>query len=314
MSGRYDLLVVSEFPPGDSRNSDPTRPDGEPGFYLVTFVLAPPGDRTYRADVDFTTLMNGGDSLIETGPEARIGVRHPIAKDVELRLDGNVAGRLAKVSLKVSAEGFTDAAHQAKSIVLPYVSWVSYRHDVAVAVAGYEVLETRSEARQWSFGWLGRIQYFNAAPEAPVDPVLRRLLAAYREGLTATSPLWQVLSLYKVVEGAFKARNVTRSANTLGWGLVERIPGKVEEVRGLDGEMLASMEPYLGRKFTDVRDELRPLLRNAIAHLDPEGSIDSDQPATEAACEQAVAVLKYMAREVIRTELNTAGMKVSMVE
>ncbi len=147
MSGRYDLLVVSEFPPGDSRNSDPTRPDGEPGLYLVTFVLAPPGDRTYRADVDFTTLMNGGDSLIETGPEARIGVRHPIAKDVELRLDGNVAGRLAKVSLKVSAEGFTDAAHQAKSIVLPYVSWVSYRHDVAVPVAGYEVLETRSEAR-----------------------------------------------------------------------------------------------------------------------------------------------------------------------
>jgi hypothetical protein len=62
-------------------------------------------------------------------------------------------------------------------------------------------------------------------------------------------------------------------------------------------------QDYYGKKFTCVMDEMRDTLRNAVAHLDPEGdSLVADSFWDTDACQRAIPVLKYMAREMLRHE------------
>ena len=76
-----------------------------------------------------------------------------------------------------------------------------------------------------------------------------------------------------------------------------------------------SFQPYLGRKYTWILDQLRPLIRNAIAHLDPTGvSLVADRFEDVDRCERALPVVKYLARDMLRNELamdsDTACLKV----
>ena len=71
----------------------------------------------------------------------------------------------------------------------------------------------------------------------------------------------------------------------------------------LDAQAFA---PYHGKKFTAVCDEFRETARNAIAHLDPfqsEPSLIADQCADVEKCENAIPVIKYIAREMLKNEI-----------
>jgi hypothetical protein len=141
------------------------------------------------------------------------------------------------------------------------------------------------------------------------NPEHQALLSAHREGISSTEPLWQVLSLFRVAEGVLQMRNVRRAA-AIAAGQVstepsERVPEAVNSLGPANDLGLAdSLRPYAGRKFTAVFDSLRSILRNAIAHLDPDSSpLSQDRWDDLDKVEQALPGLRWIARQLLDAEL-----------
>jgi hypothetical protein len=119
----------------------------------------------------------------------------------------------------------------------------------------------------------------------------RRLLAAYREGMNSTNVFYQALSFSKVIEGLGPLLGTDRAKKAL------RFPDDLKAVPG----SAPVFGRFLGRKFNWAVDQLRPLIRNAIAHLDPLQSVlDIDHLDDVRACEEAIPVLRYMARMFLK--------------
>ena len=82
------------------------------------------------------------------------------------------------------------------------------------------------------------------------------------------------------------------------------MPAQLDEIPIVVDSILESFRPFLGRKFSSIVDHFRPLVRNAIAHLDPaQDVLDIDRFQDVQACERAVPILRYIARTLIRFEL-----------
>lgn len=76
----------------------------------------------------------------------------------------------------------------------------------------------------------------------------------------------------------------------------ERIPTDLD-IDPLDAD---AFRPYLGKKFSAVLDELRTVVRTAVAHLDPFGdSLVADEFEDITKCEILLPVVKYIARQMI---------------
>ena len=141
------------------------------------------------------------------------------------------------------------------------------------------------------------------------DPQHRLLLFAYREGISSTEPLWQALSLLRVAEGVLQMRKA-RTAAAVAAGQTptqraERVPTDLTAIgQPNDPGLIDSLKPYTGRKFTAVLDDIRPALRNAIAHLDPDNTVlVHDRWDDVQKVEQALPGLRWIARQLLDAEL-----------
>jgi hypothetical protein len=84
---------------------------------------------------------------------------------------------------------------------------------------------------------------------------------------------------------------------------VELIPDNLNDIQS-DGWDKEVFKPFLGKKFNWVLDHYRALIRNAVAHLDPARRVlDADKFEDLGACEDAIPVLKYIARKMLDREL-----------
>jgi hypothetical protein len=286
-------------------------PEGTPGIYRATFVLAIPGKGVFRSDLDFARLMATGESLLVLGQGRHYKVAATDGQNLaEILLVSNQEGVLAQAQTRVPASTLVEAARAASRNVLPWLSWWSYRYDAAIDVAGYELPEESTGVRRWVFGCLGKSQPLipgQAETGILSKPEYRPLFAAYREGLNATNVFYQYLCYYKVVELANKLRGRRHAANRAAGRpcreLPEQLPTDLADLPGSD-QLKESLRPYLGRKYAWVLDGLRDTVRNAIAHLDPTKEVlVADEFEDVAICEQAVPVIKYLARELLRREL-----------
>ena len=172
------------------------------------------------------------------------------------------------------------------------------------------MVEERTLSHKYVFGILGRTKQFQMSEQDVFQssPEYRRVFAAYREGMNATNAFYQVLSFYKVAEG-IRSLRAERRTQTQDQRLVtypeERIPEQLEDI-GVDFLETASFKPFLGQKFTRVLDHYRSLIRNAVAHLDPmQNVLDIDRYDDVLTCLIAVPVLRYVARSMIRSELQS---------
>ncbi len=223
-------------------------------------------------------------------------------------LKPNEHDRLATAHLTVQAQGFNDAQRTAHDLVAPLLSRWSFEHDVAVDITAVELLEVATGSRRWNVKLLGMVKPA-AALAGPSTPALRGLLAAYREGVSSLTVFYQVLAFFRIYESVKKLRAMRRSSMR-GLAAKERLPA---DERLLSDEWTRdSFRPYLGKKFTAVIDDLRDVLRHAIAHLDPEGdSVVADRYDDLARCEQVVPVLRYIARQMLTNELAMAACEAS---
>jgi hypothetical protein len=136
----------------------PPRHDGGQGVHDATFALGIPGRETFRTAVHVEKLLAEGESLLSAPPEVRkIPVLVSAACDQgEIVLGVNAGGTLASASLSVTARNFAEAEISACDLVLPLLSSFAFKFDVAVDIAGYEIVERRTDVRRFRFGMLER--------------------------------------------------------------------------------------------------------------------------------------------------------------
>jgi len=304
-------MMEPVFGPQGARPAAPPAPTGSPGRYELTFVLAVPGRAVVQDEVNFAQLVQGGDSLLEVPPgtsELRITLRDDAGSEQSAVAHVNASRRLRDIELAIQADSFTQAASRGHDLVSQVLSRWAFLHDAAITTSAVQIVETATQTRLWRLLIIGAVKRFSDTMGVS-NREHQALLSAYREGISSTEPLWQVLSLFRVAEGVLQMRN-TRRAAALAAGQVpaepaERVPATVDSLGPANDLGLAdSLRPYAGRKFTAVLDGLRPILRNAIAHLDPDSSpLSQDRWDDLDKAEQALPALRWIARQLLDAEL-----------
>ena len=176
-------------------------PVGSPGRHTVTFILGVPGVSSVVTSMDIDELLNSGDSLFETeGLQLSIGPE-PGSATPACQFLPNANRRLARIVATVDAAHFSAAERKAYDVVMPALSLMAVTADVPVEVRATILRNEQSQAQRFGMTIAGQIRQLPEI-EGLSDPELRALVAAYREGLNTTSPTFQSLCFWKVMEGA----------------------------------------------------------------------------------------------------------------
>lgn len=225
-----------------------------------------------------------------------------------LTVNVNGQHRLRDIVLEVEADNFMHAASIGHDLVAPTLSRWAYLHDAPITTSGFHAIEVATGSQRfWVNRMMGAVKAFADSSGASHQDH-RLLLSAYRDGISSTEPLWQALSLFRVIEGVFKMRE-ERRPGLIAAGKTpppaERIPTDVSQLgEPNDYGLQGSLQPYAGQKFTQVRDTIRNKLRNAIAHLDVDSDIIiQDRWEDVQKVEQVLPSLRWMARQLLETEL-----------
>jgi hypothetical protein len=313
-----EVRVVPAFSEGDPRKL-PGASQGNPGTYLVRAVLGVPGVASVLTALDFESLE--GDSLVELPPRgSRVALPLGPAPGIpELRvwMLPNRRGRAARAELQFAADGFDAARKFSYDVLAPMMSRLSFDHDVALDLAATEITELATGSRLLTGTVVGHRGAPWVSQEIDVRSTVacRALLSSYREGMNSQSPFLRALSFARVIEGAMRLRQSRAAAVVASGGRPnepsERIPSDLTElgVEERDEPWRQMFSPFLGKKFTAVMEQLRPPIRNAVAHLDPESPTDSlvaDRWADVDTVDKGGAVLAYMARSLLMHEISVA--------
>jgi hypothetical protein len=307
VTSRMGFTVVPVFDPA----APPLSPIGSPGIYRLTYVLAVPGRAVVQDEVDFAKLVQTGDSLLEVPTDVhqlRIDLYDGSSLKQTAIVNVNTAHRLRDIELEIQADNFAQAASFGHDLVAPLLSRWAFLHDVAITTSAVQIVEAATQVHHWSQLMLGAVKAFSDTTSVS-DPDHRILLSAYREGVSSTESLWQALSLFRVAEGVLRMRQ-NRAATATAAGQVpaepsERVPSDLTSIgQSNDAGVEESLRPYAGRKFTAVLEDIRPALRNAIAHLDPDNIVlIQDRWDDLQKVEQAVPGLRWIARKLLDSEL-----------
>ena len=271
-------------------------PEGGPGHYDVVFALSVPGKDVFTTDLVLGQAGSQGDSLVafpETISQYEVYLKNA-AKDIgSIVLLKNSAGRLCAAALDVVASSFLEAEKIGYERTTSLLSFLTFTCDVGIEIAGYQITERRTQSINGVRGMVGKIKPFSLPAgyeRFTSNETVRRLLAAYREGMNSTNVFYQALSFSKVIEGMSLLLAGDRTRNPLKFPSdINALPGSANQFRR-----------FLGRKFNWAVDYFRPLIRNAIAHLDPSQTVlDIDHFDDVKTCEEAIPVLRYMARTLL---------------
>lgn len=311
-SGRVEHVIVP-IPPANSPLAQiPRSPEGSAGIYLITFVLCVPGQRMFQDSLNYPTLRDAGDSLLFLPNGIRdikiqVSARQGFA---EIALLKNKRGAIAHAVTRIHADNFKDAESKAYEIVVPTLSHLSFKFDIALDVMGFEVLEEETKTTLYSYGVLGRPKLFDNLENFSSEIEYGRFFSAYREALNSTNIFYQALSYYKVIEGVLAHRiRQKRAAKSYvkgesGFLPTEILPKTLEDISSYDDLTVGEFGIHLGKEFKDIQEHYRDLIRNAIAHLSQLDSVlDADNYDDISTCEKAVPVLKFMARQMLLNDL-----------
>ena len=312
VTSRMSFMVEPVFSPVSSPPPpDGPAPAGSPGIYKLTYVLAIPGRAVVHDEVNFAKLVQAGDSLLEVPPgiqQLRIDLDDDTGRQQTAIAHVNGHRRLRDVELEIRAGSFAEAASCGHDLVAPLLSRWAFLHDTAITTSAVQIIEADTQIHQWTQLMTGAVKAFSDTTGVS-DPDHRILLSAYREGISSTEPLWQALSLFRVAEGVLQMRKARTAAARLAGQVPaepsERVPTDLTSLGPPnDAGLGESLRPHADRKFTAVLDDIRPALRNAIAHLDPDGSpLIQDRWDDLQKVEQALPGLRWIARQLLDAEI-----------
>ncbi len=311
-SGRVEHIIVPIPPPNSPLARISRSPKGSSGIYLITFVLGVPGQKVFQDNLNFPTLRDAGDSLLFLPNGIRdIKIQVSASKGfAEIALLKNKKDAISHAITRIHADSFKDAQSNAYEIVVPTLSHLSFKFDIALELMGFEVVEEKTKTTLYSYGVLGKPKLFNNLENFSAQPEYTRFFSAYREALNSTNIFYQALSFYKVIEGVLanrvrqKRASKTYIKGDLGFLQTELLPKTLEDISSHDDFTVGEFNIHLGKEFKDIHEHYRDLVRNAIAHLSQLDSIlDADNYEDISTCEKAVPVLKFMARQMLQNDL-----------
>jgi len=288
-------IVVNQYrDPNDPRNNG--GPQGLPGKYVVTFVLARPGFNLLPEGQH--SFANGlrGDSHLATAKPAFSPPGNPDADRIVIKgttEDGNFVftgfsnqrGFLGKVvSEPFDANSFHDAEARAHRALAPSLSNWAVHLDIPLYVVQTESVEVRTQNTQTSIRAPHSEVPLAISPTANLLPEFRGYASLYREALNSNSPVYQFLCLFKMVEAMLKRRarlaTAARKAGQPFTRKYESIPATTDAAAIIwlnaifsirpnwDPMALASLFPaeVAGKSFQYVIDKVLYPMRVDIAH------------------------------------------------
>jgi hypothetical protein len=303
--------VVPKYPPDDPRSYPQTTTEGSPGKYKVTCAPAIPGKNHFQDSLNFPQIMGSGESLLWMGKDARESVidLHNGIKPVPITFSPDQNGSLSQIQLTFDAANFDSAFRIAYDAISPLLSRLSFVYNIAIDIKAYEVEEQKTKTRMWWVAVLGTKITTNPKTlvQTNISDQLGPILAAYREAMNTTNVFYQVLCYYKVIHACQSLKGVRLRESSQAREQdepSEQFPDDIKDIPLDDSTHAPHFRPFLGKKFGWVRDQYRGLLRNAIAHLDPQQvSLCSDRLDDVSACLKAIPVLRYMARQLLGVEM-----------
>ena len=231
----------------------------------------------------------------------------------DLSVESNAKREASVVRATLNAPNLLAAEALAYNNILPIVSSLAFTYDVKIAIRGCVITEISSGTVRVRLGLLGQSK--QVSPDLVLMSLTqetRMLLATYREASASSNIFLQALSYFKVVEGVYAIRTAEAQAAVAKGDAPtvrerELIPATIEALPYEDKWALDGFKPYLGKRFTWVRDDLRERLRHGLAHLLPGDtnikSLSADVFNDVSTAEDAVPVLRYMARTLLKSYL-----------
>jgi len=278
MPGYLRPHVQTIFPgPQDPKYTSEQDPSGKLGNYWVEFTFQP--SLILLSNLKEEELRSGfiGDSHLEISDILPEGVnrKHVFTvkeakRDCEYFVYCNKYGRLSHVNFMSNADNFDQSLMLARTRFEPFLSGLSAKFNVPLNVFRIRVFEESSNIVRNTI-------FYQRYPVVKISqedmnrgywvPEDTRVLDFYREALNSTSPKYQFLCYFKVVELVLSLRAERDS-------LARKQGKKVKRVRDLLLEEKWFLEhlsddlkkTVLGKKFTTIKESVLRPIRNKIAH------------------------------------------------
>jgi len=288
--------------PGDPTYKPGQNPEGGPGWYWVELTLHP--HPILFSEIDRTSLRNDfiGDSLVNLSGPLSVGENREHIFTIQLRNTNleyfvycNQKGRLSHFNIRCQASNFQESIKAARNNIQPFLSGWATRFNIPIYVFRIRALEEATNIRQ-------NILYHQLYGPVTVSyeeidrlygfPKDTRLISFYHEALNSSSPKYQFLCYFKVIELVLglRGKKKVRRRDTL--------PDEEWFRLHLTPDLQARL---IGKKITAIRDNaLRPI-RNRIAHGLLDEDVDGDISNEEVYPYMPVA--KLMAERLLLAEL-----------
>jgi hypothetical protein len=277
--------------PEDARNF--AHPGGDKGKYKVTFVFskpnyAPQDERQFTVDgsaIPGNSHLHIGNS---TDGTLFLAVNLP-DQDYKFKCYSNESGCLSRIEIEdLEADFAKDALRKAYNALSPVLSRLSLLLDVPLHLFSVTVYETAAHAFLSSFQLPYLVRQLPAYQEISQDSGFRRYASLYREALNSTSPNYQYLCFYKIIEGIRKQRELRNKEENESALQAGKKPDRPREILPTEKTELAKWLNALlppqrwsdlaieqvfplsvrGKKINDIISHSRELdtIRNRIAH------------------------------------------------
>ncbi|MBB6582877.1 methylamine utilization protein MauJ [Ralstonia solanacearum] len=296
-----ERIVIVPIREGEEKPS----PSGGPGKYRVIYVLTIPGTALYHRALDFEAIMQSGDSLLRVAPgtaELRFEFQHERGP-YRVCAKVNENHRLATMALEFDAENLREAEITAWDVTTPLMSTLAFENQVPVEFSGYEILELKTDIRVYAFGIVGQDRSLDLSRSLAHVTHLAQAMSAFREGLGSTSPFYQFLSFYRALESVHHMRTkrnaqVPKSERRSHDETFPMPPST-------DGKQLEGvMRQVAGKRFKAIKEQMRPVMRNAVAHMDPDQITKIvDRFEDFEAVIEWLPIVRYMAKRQLENEL-----------
>jgi hypothetical protein len=255
------LHVVPQFASDGSTDQTRLTDDAEREFQVAALLSKTPV-ATSALNLQFGPA-DGGSYFVFAHPA--MAVDTPWGT---VRIDKNSSGEASYVSMTCRARSANDALEQLQRACSIFLDHWSYQATAPVYLTMLLAKDLKSQVQIGRFTNPFRQSAINpSAAEIPTP--LRPVLALYREGLCAASPLYKFLCFYKILEGYFsrmkpKLAKIFRDAGQKYPTPADLVPDHPE----LDADFRA----YIGQSIQKFRDErLTPDFRVAVAHFEKDG-------------------------------------------
>lgn len=330
--GEAQALVAVPHYTGDKAHLNAHGPNGAPGQYTVTFVLARPNARNSpENEIKFADALHGDSHLAIAKPAVSIDIDPDqiemsyLTQFGQLVFHGypNEQGYLAKVaSDPFFAANRNSAQRTAETAIQGLLSNLSSQLDIPFNIEAIEVTEIATKAKGiWFVAPFAPTHMAVRSAGSVTDAEFEHAVALYREALNSNTPVYRFLCFYKILELSRKRRarlGIKHKSVLKQVRPGEQVP--LQDKKAMETWLNALfyvnrdwdegvfdqvfIPEAVGRKINNLFDnQLRPI-RDKIAHgiLDSGEFLLLDKADDRAIVSKWLPLLRCLARRVMKND------------